>query len=106
MVTPILSLTAVSLCIVSGEPHYRTFDMQKIDYQGVCKHLLVEPSSGFTGVNVFHVYLRNEYRGGNTQISFPRDVIVDVCGDHVEIQRDATSSAAVPVIVTVRMIDC
>jgi zonadhesin len=96
-----LFLTAVSLCIVSGEPHYRSFDKEKIDYQGVCKHLLVEPSTSYTGSNQFHVYLRNEYRGGNNQVSFPKDVIIDVCGDHVEILRDATSSAAVPVAVKV-----
>lgn len=89
------------MCIVSGEPHYRTFDLQKIDYQGVCKHLLVEPSSGYAGSNWFHVYLRNDYRDGNNLVSFPKDVLVSVCGDNVEILRDATSSAAVPVIVRV-----
>jgi hypothetical protein len=99
----VISTAELSLCIISGEPHYRTFDKQIINYQGICKHLLVKPTFGYNGTNTFQVYLRNEYRGGNTQVSFPKDVIIDLCSDHVEMLHDATSTdAAVPVIVQVR----
>ena len=101
-----LRTTEISLCYVSGEPHYVTFDKMKIDYQGLCKHKLCEPSSDYTGPNMFHVYLRNEYRGSSTAVSFPQAVIVDACEHHIEITHDPASLAAVPVIVTVSAHPC
>ena len=89
------------MCTIFGEPHYKTFDRVMILYQGVCKHLLVGQTSSYTGNNTFQVYMRNEYRNGHEDISFPKDVIIDLGDDHVEILRDSNSTAAVPVIVEV-----
>jgi von Willebrand factor type D domain len=87
----------VSLCIVSGEPHIKTFDKQKVNYQGICKQLLVEPSSSYTGPNTFEVYMRNEYRNGNQEVSFPKDLIINLCGDEVQLLGGQTSAPRVPV---------
>lgn len=48
------------LCTVSGDPHYSTFDQIMLDYQGTCKHLLINSTS--PSVPQFSIYIRNELR--------------------------------------------
>lgn len=49
---------AAATCTLSGDPHYLTFDLQWIHYQGTCKYILVNTTS--EAPVQFTVYARNE----------------------------------------------
>lgn len=51
-------LSENSTCTISGNVHYKTFDMQMIRYLGTCKHVLVESTSAAPAQ--FIVYAKNE----------------------------------------------
>lgn len=47
-----------STCTISGNVHYMTFDGEFIQYQGTCKHVLVQTT--YDAPMQFSVYAKNE----------------------------------------------
>jgi hypothetical protein len=101
-IRPNIVLADLDWCIVSGEPHYNTFNRCPLNYQGTCKHLLAAPSSSYTGRNRFAVYLKSEHVGGNNRVSWARYVEIEVCGDIVRLTRSQSSQPVSGIDVTVR----
>ena len=40
------------LCSATGDPHYLTYDRQRIHYQGNCRYLLTKANHGACGIEV------------------------------------------------------
>ena len=61
----------------SGDPHYTTFDGLKYDFMGTCVYKLVE-STSMIQKDFFRVETENEFRGGNTQVSWVKNARVQI----------------------------
>lgn len=73
-------------CLVSGDPHYYTFDKQTHHFMGNCTYTLsrlCERNS--SRLPYFNVEASNEHRGGNTHVSYVESVDVDVLGIRVTL---------------------
>ncbi|KAK3103110.1 hypothetical protein FSP39_016546 [Pinctada imbricata] len=71
-------------CLGYGDPHYKTFDGQLIDFMGTCKYTMVK-ASGLDSHCAFHVKVQNEYRGGNTHVSFTKFIDFDIYGTTIRL---------------------
>ena len=60
------------MCTASGDPHYVTFNGQKIHFQGVCTYRLVEVRNGTYGMRV---YVKNQQVEGK-DVSTTKQVTV------------------------------
>ncbi|KAK2154968.1 hypothetical protein LSH36_252g01036 [Paralvinella palmiformis] len=61
----------INMCIISGDPHYKTIDGKQIHFQGLCKYNLVSRRSASSGLPDFSVLGKNEKRKGNDRVSYP-----------------------------------
>jgi len=57
-------------CVISGDPHYQTFDLRYFDFQGDCEYTVSRPC----GSNEFDISVRNEAH--NEKVSCPDQVTV------------------------------
>ena len=58
-----------------GDPHYTTFDGKTYDFMGTCVYKLVESTSSIER-DFFRVDTENEFRNGNTGVSWVKNARV------------------------------
>ncbi|XP_060070843.1 uncharacterized protein LOC132550773 [Ylistrum balloti] len=73
-------------CLVSGDPHYTTFDGEQIDFMGTCKYLLSEYKK-FGDPCEYTVEVKNEQRGSNSKVSYTRLVDVKMFGKVIRLHQ-------------------
>ncbi|XP_043926711.1 IgGFc-binding protein-like [Protopterus annectens] len=66
-----------AICSVHSDPHYHTFDGLAHTYMGNCSHLLSTICANST-LPYYEVAAANEFRGGNTHVSYVKSVSIDV----------------------------
>ncbi|XP_064619085.1 uncharacterized protein LOC135482717 [Lineus longissimus] len=72
-------------CRFQGDPHYYTFDHQKINFQGICKYTAAK-SLDQKDKCAFKIETKQEYRG-NHAVSYVRSVDLKMFGHVIRLQR-------------------
>ncbi|PIK34070.1 putative IgGFc-binding protein [Apostichopus japonicus] len=69
---------ADGICQIWGDPHYRTFDLKRYDFQGECEYTLVRPCDQDQSLPQFHLMTDNYKRSPDDKISYMRELRLEV----------------------------
>ncbi|XP_077171595.1 zonadhesin, partial [Paroedura picta] len=70
-------------CVISGDPHYKTYDGYFFSFMGNCTYLLSEVCHPLPGLPTFRVEETNAHRAGYEQVSHVKSVTVEVNGTQI-----------------------
>ncbi|KAM6428800.1 IgGFc-binding protein-like isoform 2-T4 [Liasis olivaceus] len=77
---------STAICWAVGDPHYRTFDMQKYDFMGTCTYTVAKTCGPDTTLPAFHITIKNENRGQKS-VSYVGLVMIQVYGYDIAVAR-------------------
>ncbi|KAM6995238.1 LOW QUALITY PROTEIN: IgGFc-binding protein-like [Tautogolabrus adspersus] len=78
-------------CQCSGDPHCRSLDKRRFDFQGTCIYVLSQLAEGSDqGLEPFQCLVQNENRGRNKAVAYTKSVSLTVFGN-VTVSMSSTS---------------
>lgn len=74
-------------CSGYGDPHYVTFDNYPHTFMGNCTYTFTKLCEVNSGLPYFNVEVGHEYRGGNTRVSYVKEVTIYVHSYKIRLQK-------------------
>ena len=68
--------------VMSGDPHFRTFDSRYFTFDGKCTYVLVEPARDVKMKLPFSIYLKNDYCRANDDAVCTKSISIQI-GDRL-----------------------
>lgn len=70
----------------NGDPHYHSFDMKMVHFQGKCSYVLAQNCQ--PGLEDFKIVAKNENRYGNMEMSWTKNIFIKYGQVKIEINKD------------------
>lgn len=74
-------------CSASGDPHYKSLDGRRFDFQGTCVYQLASLCADNPALEPFNVTVQNDHRGSKS-VSFTKAVKLSIYGITITLSRD------------------